>query len=266
MRDWSIQLFRMKKPTPLRLAYEIVTSSPRSLYNMLFGCPIRITPDQVVMDLLGQGFSFVRWGDGETAIVRKKSISYQEFSLNLSEKLENLSSNPPGRLVFGLPWVAYASPFDRRWNKRIFGIMFSTRVYWAKKYRNQFLHVTISRTEFWWEHANQIPTILQRLQDQGRKLILVGSSHFLAICPPKTQLIELKKSDAFSDYETLCKSVNEVYYANRENLTLIVSAGPTAKALVNDFGNLMQVLDIGHGLNFALNGFGSWAWSKSETE
>jgi hypothetical protein len=144
--------------------------------------------------------------------------------------------------------------------------MFSTRVYWAKKYRNQFLHVTISRTEFWWEHANQIPTILQRLQDQGRKLILVGSSHFLAICPPKTQLIELKKSDAFSDYETLCKSVNEVYYANRENLTLIVSAGPTAKALVNDFGNLMQVLDIGHGLNFALNGFGSWAWSKSETE
>jgi hypothetical protein len=44
----------------------------------------------------------------------------------------------------------------------------------------------------------------------------------------------------------------------------LLAAGPTAKALVNDFASRTQVIDIGHGLNFALEGKGAWSW-KSDT-
>jgi hypothetical protein len=256
-------MFRMKRPTPFRLTKEILSAGPLSWVYLLFGCPISITPDHCVIQLLSQGYSFVRWGDGETAIVRKKSISYQESVEELREKLINLSEDPPEKLVFGFPWVTYASPFDRRWNKRIFGIMFSTRVYWARKYRIQFVDGKLSRTEFWWDHANEISVILQNIQKSGRKLVLVGSREFLALCPQGTDLIEVSKLDAFADYDALCESIVNFYEKYQKNLSLVVAAGPTAKALVNDFGNRFQVLDIGHGFYFALNGYGSWAWSAA---
>jgi hypothetical protein len=256
-------MFRIKKPTPTKLAIEILTAGPRTWINLVLGCQIRLISDSQVIELIEQGASFVRWGDGETAIIRGKSISYQESVEQLREKLKHLSANPPDNLVFGLPWVTYASPFDRRWNKRIFGIMFSTRVYWAKKYRKRFAKTRVARTEFWWDHANEIPMILENIQKRGQKMVLVGSREFLALCPKGTELVEVRKSDAFADYYTLCKSILVFHEKYRANLTLVVAAGPTAKALVNDFGRLFQVLDVGHGFYFALNGFGSWAWSKN---
>lgn len=252
---------RMKKPTPIRLAIEILTSSPRTFVYLLRGCPISLTSDPDVVSLMKQGFSFVRWGDGETAIVRRKSISYQESNLKLREKLIHLSAHPFKTVIFGLPWAAYVSPFDERWNKRIFGIMFSTRVYWAKRFRSQFKQVNMSRTEFWWDHANEIPTILTSLHRQGRNLVLVGPKKFLSLCPEKTEFIEIDSQDAFATYEKLSETVSKLFIKYGSTLTLLAAAGPTTKALVNDFADSFQILDIGHGFDFALNGYGAWSWS-----
>ena len=254
-------MLRIKKPTPLHLAREIVFSSPRSLKYMAFGCPVKVTSDEHVFELLIRGYSFVRWGDGETAIMRNKSISYQESVEELRAKMMNLLIHPPNRLVFGLPWVTYASPIDSRWNKRVFGIMFSTRVYWAKRFRSQFKQVNMSRTEFWWDHANEIPTILASLHRQGRNLVLVGPKKFLSLCPKKTEFIEIDSQDAFATYEKLSETVSMLFIKYGTTLTLLAAAGPTTKALVNDFADSFQILDIGHGFDFALNGYGAWSWS-----
>ena len=257
---------RMKAPTPFSLMREMIIGSPLHWRNQILGCRLSPIEDSEVLSLILRGYSFVRWGDGETAIARGKSIHYQIFNEELQKKLRSLLLVPPIKTIFGVSWVVYSSIFDARWNKRIFGIMFSTRVYWAKMCRSQFNQVRISRTEFWWNNADNISSILEILQNNGRNLILVGPRKFIALCPKKTELIEIKPVDAFAEYENLHRAVLSAHRKYGESLTLVVAAGPTSKALVHDFASRLQILDIGHGLDFALHGQGSWSWSSRNSD
>jgi hypothetical protein len=254
-------MLRMKRPTPFRLIAEIITCSPKSLQNLILGCPLKIIPDEDVFRLLLSGASFFRWGDGETAIVRNKSIYYQKADIELRQKLIDLSINPSNMMIVGLPWVTYATPLDKRWNKRTFGIMFSTRVYWAKKFKRNHQECIFSRTEFWWNYPERIPLILKDIQKQGRQIVLVGPKKFLKLCPKNTDTIEIPQKDAFLSYQALSNRILEFYEGHGSKLTLVVAAGPTAKALVKDFADKFQVIDIGHGFDFAYHQGRIWSWS-----
>jgi hypothetical protein len=255
----------MKPPTPLRLFVEVLTCNPKSFANLIFGSPIRLTPDNEVIELLKSGISFVRWGDGETAIARNKSIYYQQAHPELRYKLIELSKNPPKNVIIGLPWVTYASMLDSRWNTRIFGIMFSTRVFWAKRVRSSFLQFRFSRTEFWWDHAINIPSILKDVKKKGRHLVLVGPSKFLKVCPPGTSLIEIPQKDAFAKYMELTNAILKFHRRHGSRLTIVMAAGPTSKALAQDFSDKIQVIDIGHGFDFSYHQSRTWSWSKEAT-
>lgn len=253
---------RIKPSTPLKLLVEIVIRTPRQWRNLILGCPIEIISDSETLALLAKGHSFVRWGDGETALGRGKSIFYQEYDRELKEKLEHLVKNPPRNTIIGVPWVIYSSWRDPKWNKRIFKIMFSTRVYWSKNLKEQIENVIFSRTEFWWDLAPQLKSLMNKIVSSNSRLVLIGDEKFLALCPDDTKHLSIPNLDAFSHYETLAKSVQEILDSGSGRVTLLVAAGPTTKALVNDFANKCQVIDVGHGFNFALGGRGAWAWQR----
>jgi len=257
---------RIKSPTPFKLLRDVLAGSPRQWRNLIFGCPVKITPDSEIFIFLAQGHSFVRWGDGETALVRGKSIYYQEYDQTLKEKLEQVVRHPPRNTIFGVPWVIYSSLLDPRWNQRIFKIMFSTRVYWSKVLRPRIKNVKFSRTEFWWDRASQLDSLIREIVGLGRKIVLIGDKKFLALCPDKTEHIPIPNLDAFSQYQTIAMKIQEILDSNASLVTLLVAAGPTTKAVVNDFANHCQVIDVGHGFNFALEGKGAWAWQSDSKD
>jgi hypothetical protein len=256
---------RILPPTPWRLIREIFKLSATSWLYLIRGCPIKTLPDFDVFEKLSQGASLVRWGDGETALARGKSISYQKHDPKLSQELKDVVLNPPTNTLVGVSWVVYASLLDRRWNLRLFKIMFSTRVYWAKIYPQIPKETLFVRTELWWDHAEDIPGLISNLSKK-RDLVLISPEKFLKLCPSNTALIEISKKDAFENYFAISRFVED--YLMEENsrpYVFLVAAGPTAKAIVNDFASRTQVIDIGHGLNFALEGKGTWSW-KSDAE
>jgi hypothetical protein len=84
----------------------------------------------------------------------------------------------------------------------------------------------------------------------------------LSFCPPNTRFIQIPSTNAYSDYTKIVTAIDLAIKNFPYRPVILGAIGPTTKALVSDFQNRCQVLDIGHGFNFALNGNNVWAWSK----
>jgi hypothetical protein len=252
---------RMKDPTPIRLLIEICKLGFSGNITLIRGCPQPFLSDSDTITLLLSGYSFVRWGDGETAIVRGKDIYYQQADEKLSCKLKRLAFHPPSRTIIGLPWTVEKSLFSTKWNIRIFKIMFSTRVFWSSLFDLRKNQLLLGRTEFWWNHASKITEILTQISLRASATVLIGPKRFLKFCPKKTHHIEIPERDAFSDYQSICLQIEKIIRSSSGLVAILVAAGPTAKAIAADFAEKSQVIDVGHGFNFAEGGFGSWSWS-----
>lgn len=248
------------------LAQEIILSNPRAWYGFFSGKKIKLLDQEMLASLIKDGHSFIRWGDGETAITRRKSISFQASDDELRERLLKLLENSFQYSILGLPWQVTSSFLDSRWNLRTIKIMLSTRVLLIKALtRTKTKQSLYAPADFWWYQGKSIREFLTNSL-RGRNCLLIASNpKYLDFCPPDSELLLIPKIDAFDDYEEISRKVS-IFIENKlkDNVTLLCSMGPTTKALFVDFGRLCQVLDIGHGFSFALGGVGNWAWRRTK--
>jgi hypothetical protein len=250
--------------TPIKFFFEIIFTKPSKFWQIITGLKIFLLPDSKVYDLIKKGYSFARWGDGETAICRGKFAWYQEYSSELEKKLVKLLKHTPTEVILGFPWAVYTGPNDKRWNMRIFKIIFSTRVFVIKNLNNKkLINRQYSTLDFWWRKSNDLSALLKRLLD-GKYCILISSNReYLKFCPENTFFISAPEINAFAGYEEIRIEI-DAYIKRFERFPVILSAiGPASKALVLDYSGICQVLDIGHGFSFALNGPNAWAWTNT---
>ena len=254
---------RMRPSTPKQLLIEILQLLPKKLLPFIFGSRLHYADKEGFLNLLRGGFSVYRWGDGETAICRGKDISYQLADPKLAQKLLELLKLRNREIIHGLPWVYSVSLFSRRWSRKKFKILFSTRVFLNKHHkRKSNLHYV--EGHIWYSVANELRKVLSQILG-ARKVILVASNpEFLTLCPTGTHFISAPQIDAFSRYHEICRDLDGAIesLAPHESLTILVAIGPTSKAIVRDYFEKAQVIDVGHGFNFALKGPGSYAWTK----
>ena len=247
------------RPTPLRLLKEILVLSSKSKLQLITGRRNEIISDEKFIEKVIGGFSFARWGDGETAILRSKNIGYQASSKLLREKLRTLIEIEDSTLIVGVPWCYSASIIDGRWTRKTLKVMFSTRVllykYLIKRNRS------LGRTEFFWSLGGKLKTLLDSIC-QGKSTLLVASDiSFLDLCPRGTSFLQAPKTDAFSRYDEISLGIDKWILDNEnKGKVILCSIGPTSKAIVLDFFRKAQVLDIGHGFRFSKYGEGKWAW------
>lgn len=251
----------MLAPTPFALVKELFRLGPRNLRNLVCGNAVEVMNDKKTMELLRDGFSFVRWGDGETALARGKQIGFQKQDRELARRLLDLWKQDYDKLIIGVPWVLNASLFDTRWSMRMFKIMFSTRVFLLSKIRVGVQK--FGRTEFFWDHSIKLDMFLRDLCQSRPVLLISNEKQYLKICPQGTKFLKIKSVDAFADFEKIERNIGDwLQSVSPRSPIILVSAGPTAKVIVSSYANQAQVLDLGHGLRFALLGKGNWAWTK----
>jgi hypothetical protein len=251
------------KSTPWKFVIYILHSSPKQIWQIILGQKIKPLNDAKIFHLIKNGHSFVRWGDGETAIARGKFAWYQKFDTELQNSLVSLLHAPPKNTIFGIPWAVHAKPYDVRWNIRIFKIIFSTRVFIIKNLKNSTAEkINFSTQDFWWRNSGNLRQILTELLENKECIIVASNKEYLSFCPPKTKFIHAPSINAYSDYAKIVSDIDLAIKNFSHRPVILCAIGPTTKALVTEFQNKCQVLDIGHGFNFALNGNNVWAWSK----
>ena len=245
----------------MRLLAEILAIVPRHLMQLVVGQKIRNLTDEQFITLLKDGHSLYRWGDGETAISRGKSISYQASNEVLRNKLNALLNSKDVRTINGLSWAVSTSLFDKRWrSKKLFKVMFSTRVYLLGNHKFN-ADSNYVETQVWY-HRRDIRNDLNHIVGKRPCLVIANTEEFLNAAPAHAEFLQCQSKNAFESYHRLAGSISEWIAENYDELRpcILVACGPTSKAIVLDFRNRCQVIDVGHGFNFYLHGYGSYAW------
>lgn len=257
---------RIVGSTPLKLLNEFLQINPKYWYRLIFGVEKYKAKDSDLIKLMIDGASFVRWGDGETAISRGKSISYQEFNEDLKIKLWNILQLESKDLILGLPWAFYSSLLNREWNLRKFKILLSTRIQINRLYKKN-PSAGFATAEFWYINSHNLQAILSEIC-HGKNILLIASRReYLKLCPVGTHFIESPRTDAFNAYLKINSNL-QTELLNSQNdgkKTIVICAiGPASKAIAADHFKSIQVIDVGHGFDFAIHGFGQFAWRISD--
>lgn len=253
---------RIKKPTPFLFVKEFINLPFRKKLIFIFGHPIEMINENEFIDLLIEGYSLFRWADGETALARGKSISYQEANPDLSAKLISLVSNEGGKIIAGISWVYRVSLFSRLWDTRLLKILLSTKLILTKYFSNINRNRKIVETLIWYDLYEDLPKILSRICEDKFAILITAEKRYLEICPNNTKIILAPKKDAFSSYTEICESLNILIKSEIGNFVVISTIGPTSKALVADFHEVCQIIDVGHGFSFYFGGYGNFAWRE----
>lgn len=213
------------------------------------------------LNKLIEGYSISRYGDGELSLCykkRKKGIIYQNFDVELSEKLRNiLKSNLEKHLV------AIPSSFTKIDNLR------KEEAYaWSKYYiqRKKILSKILDKKKIYYDsmisrfyisysnkHENNI--LLEKFYElfYNKNIIIIegektrfGLGNSLLKNTKNISRILLPARDAYNKYNDVFNFVkNEII--DKENLLILIALGPTATVLAYDLCKLgFQAIDIGH--------------------
>jgi hypothetical protein len=122
---------------------------------------------------------------------------------------------------------------------------------------NRFL----GRTEFFWDKGDRLKDLISRICASKKIALITSDFSFLDLCPNGTFLIPAPRRDAYSNYDSICKTLREWIQNGGECEKVVLCAiGPTSKAIAVDFYSEVQVVDVGHGFRFSKYGSGNWAW------
>lgn len=213
---------------------------------------MRIKDELETIELLKEGNSICRYGDGEGKILLGKSAPDQVFTKDIAIKLGRILKTKE-KILIGIPW------FDTRWFEKSYNVdhikNFSEwhRYYlpfldYKKTYYSAFITrpdtvIHLLNKEYWkawkslWENK-QVIYIFGNVNLSGLDTDLFNNS----------KSIKLYKVAPRDTYDSLVKMK---YYTKLEkidrNIIILIAAGPAATVWAHDISIMgFQTLDIGH--------------------
>jgi hypothetical protein len=256
-------------PTPMKIIREILALSISARKRVIFGDTTKtLDLDQLIAELR-LGRSFVRWGDGETAIARGKSIWFQTANEELAKKLNSLIKGIENGPVLGIPTSAIFRPIWVYPSWQHFKIEFSTRIFFASRLPSlSKRNITLSSATIWYQEVLNLKAILELITPLNRPLLVVAgdpkSLEFFSAWED-VSFIRCESKNAFSNFSALSAEISIWVKANKHG-TIYCVAGPTSKAIVHDFFQHVQVIDVGHGIMFSINKNSKFVWEESDQD
>ncbi len=228
-----------------------------ALIRVPFGVNSSILSAEQTVREIKRGKSLIRFGDGEFGIYQGKSIHYQPYSQELKEEFikikqsyENSSEDCP--YLLAVPKKYMQDTALSLCKKRVVAASWAqARLYFKKNFN---LHLSYGDA-FLFEKANR--NIYGEIwnDDSNRKIIFVHNNadyadYFSKSYKKQVLFVKCESQNAFSKIESLEKEIKRVIIENsleREQVQLVVSAGPAGKVLVYRFSlEGYHCIDAGH--------------------
>lgn len=213
------------------------------------------TIDDTINDLLSNNNSIIRFGDADINLIEGESQKYQEYSIQLKERLVECANSNYEGLMVAIPdifnglhemktsarryWFKHLLTKRKTWNKifpnKIYYNSFVTRLYIDYNIEYCIIAKRFNNIKKIWNNKDIV--IVEGIQSRlgvGNDLFDNAKTIRRILCPNK---------NAFKNYNEI---LNEVLSLNHDAL-IIVALGPTARPLVLDlFLNGFRSIDIGH--------------------
>lgn len=220
------------------------------ILNFLFPFKIRmeyIEYDELKKYLLS-GKSIIRWGDGEVNLMKGKSISFQESSMELKKQLEISYFEHHDDLLIASPYMFLESNVFDLLTKKKFKIWYKTRAFFImNKHKFPSRHADAFGFR---KETNQAYFPILKLICAKKKIYLISSEHSDVMIIKKylnvedVKHISVPRINSFSEYECLKGKINDM---QDHNSLILSAAGPVSKVLAKDaVKKSIQFIDVGH--------------------
>lgn len=218
--------------------------------------PIIADPIRTIEKIINEKVSISRFGDGEFELLLNKSIPFQESSLELSKRLEEIITTRNENIIIGIPYFYWNSL--RKYNNRVKNFIrgevsivrktYESKIDFSKQYYStEFtqLYMAYGDNVNMDDYFNNLRKIWQNLDIaiiQGEGIFL--DFEFNIFDNAKTiEYMYAPSTNAFFEYDKIYKKACSL---SKDKLILIV-LGPTATVLSYDLANNgYWALDMGH--------------------
>ncbi len=213
-----------------------------------------LNTDETLTLMENEKISFLRFGDGEIAIMRGESIPFQEYDAKLAKHLRKLLRTNLDGLKIGIPYY-YMHPVNRL-NDFTAGFakgLAVQRRFLCKNCDRDMTYVDTAITQVYQTYKKyDFKKYYERMQKllSGRDVTIVCGEGVLDrlayrafdVCK-SVEFVTAPSMNAYAEYDRLLK---EALKTGKERLVCIV-LGPTAKALAYDLHKRgYQAWDMGH--------------------
>lgn len=198
--------------------------------------------------------SFLRYGDGEIAIMQGQSIPFQEYDPQLAERLKKLLRTDIDGLKVGLPYY-YMHPVKRLndFTAQFAKSLAVQRRFLCRNCDRDIVYIDTAITQVYQTYGKyNFKEYYKRMQK------LLGDRHVTIVCGEgvldrlvykayeackSVEFVTAPSMNAYADYDRLLR---EVLKTSKKRLVCIV-LGPTAKVLAYDLHRKgYQAWDMGH--------------------
>jgi glycosyltransferase family protein len=213
-----------------------------------------LNTEETLKLLESEKISFLRYGDGEIALMKGDSIPFQEHDKKLSKRLKKLLKTDEEGLKIGIPYY-YMNPLDNlnEFVEKFALSLASQRKFLCKRCSKDITYIDTAITQVYQTYSDyDFEDYYGHMQKmlEGKDVTIVCGEGVLDrleykafdVCK-SVQYIYAPSMNAYSQYKKILK---EVLHTKSNRLVCIV-LGPTAKVLVYDlYKKGYQAWDMGH--------------------
>ena len=213
-----------------------------------------LNTDETLSLLEKEQFSFLRYGDGEIAIMQGKSIPFQEYNVELAQKLREMLVTKGSGIKIGIPYY-YIHPLNslNDFTKKFARALPAQRRFLCKNCSKDITYIDTALTQVYqtyqeYDFDNYYKRMQNLLKDKdvtvvcGEGVLDRLEHKALGVCR-SVDYIYAPSMNAYTEYQTV---LEKVMATDKKRLVCVV-LGPTAKVLVYDLAKAgYQAWDMGH--------------------
>ena len=199
-------------------------------------------------------FSFLRYGDGEIAIMQGKSIPFQEYNPELAQKLKEMLRDNEKEIRIGIPYY-YMHPLDslNDFTKKFARALPVQRKFLCRNCSRNITYIDTALTQVYqtykeYDFENYYERMQNLLRDRditvvcGEGVLERLEYRALDVCH-SVNYIYAPSMNAYTKYDDILR---QILSTDTKRLVCVV-LGPTAKILVSDLAKAgYQAWDMGH--------------------
>lgn len=214
-----------------------------------------LSSEETVKCVLNQNKSIIRLGDGEFNILKGKDISYQKYSISLEKDIKKIlkeyfKNSKECKYLLCVPKFFMNSNGIKLIKKRVYVSSWSySRKIFQKEfpqdivYGDAFLFAKQNKKNYEeiWKMANKSKCIFIHNNEKYAK-------DFEKRYKIPTSFIKIEAKNAYEEIEKIRKEIiQKIEGINKDDIMVIISAGPAGKVLVYDLANEgILAIDAGH--------------------
>lgn len=200
------------------------------------------------LELLHQGYSIARYGDGELNLCHGLPAKLQHPDPKLADRLKEILAVKNPDCLVGIPRLGFAEMPQR---KKLFWAKYTTSKYTDLYKQEQYASAFITRpdsapminvSEYWhsvfslWRDKEVL--LVQGERSNFNNVGIMGNARSISVfeCPVR---------NAFDCYDLLLQAI-KAELIGKYNPLVVLSLGATATVLAWDLSKYVQALDLGH--------------------